>query len=488
MRLFDHRFRDGTPRTLPSGGEVVHADAVVAGLTPNTSLAEKAGLDVDNGTSKGSSPTARVGSTCLESGRGRDVLLWNTWKQVDAARAPIASPGPLMRRTCSDAFRQCPEVEGEPPPILMADPGETIMTPTQQLHGLGQSLWLDNITRRMLDDSTLERLVAEHSITGLTSNPTIFDKAISGGHDYDKSIAKCMAEGQSGEDLFFSVALEDLRRAADLFRPAFDTTGGVDGYASLEVSPLLADNTAASIASAEALHAKGRRDNLFIKIPGTPAGITAIEESIYRGVPINVTLLFSREQYLASAEAPAGHGARGLSMMVVRCWSPSVRRKKPPPRSRPSESSASRCRSSSISSGIATQGARAWASVAAPPFTSMCVAFWRDGSPRNCARTPAALATRRPHFRPTCSRNTWPRRSCSYSTGGLTASACLRRQKPTQCSARSCYLPLHDRRWSKQSRLGRISPADNRSHLEVPKTRLWAGSPPLRSRPPEGPS
>lgn len=177
------------------------------------------------------------------------------------------------------------------------------MNPTQQLHDLGQSIWLDNITRRILDDGTLARYIAEDNVTGLTSNPSIFDKAIAGGSDYDQGVAKLLAQGRKGEDLFFALALQDLTRAADLFKPAFHHSDGVDGFVSLEVSPLLADDTAATIESAAALHAKARRDNLFIKIPGTPAGIPAIEESIYRGVPINVTLLFSREQYLAAAEA-----------------------------------------------------------------------------------------------------------------------------------------------------------------------------------------
>ncbi|MGH8145354.1 MAG: transaldolase [Rhodanobacteraceae bacterium] len=177
------------------------------------------------------------------------------------------------------------------------------MNPTRQLHDLGQSIWLDNITRGILNDGTLAKYIAEHNVTGLTSNPSIFDKAIGGGHDYDDATAALLAEGQQGEDLFFSLALQDLTRAADLFKPAFQASHRVDGFVSLEVSPLLADDTAATIDSAIALHTKAGRDNLFIKIPGTPAGIPAIEESIYRGVPINVTLLFSREQYLAAAEA-----------------------------------------------------------------------------------------------------------------------------------------------------------------------------------------
>jgi len=177
------------------------------------------------------------------------------------------------------------------------------MKPTRQLHDLGQSLWLDNITRGMLDDGTLAQFINDYDVTGLTSNPSIFDKAISGGHDYDDAIASLLSEDEQGEELFFSLALQDLTRATALVKPAFHHSDGVDGFVSLEVSPLLADDTHATIDSAASLHAKARRDNLFIKIPGTPAGIPAIEESIYRGVPINVTLLFSREQYLAAAEA-----------------------------------------------------------------------------------------------------------------------------------------------------------------------------------------
>ena len=194
------------------------------------------------------------------------------------------------------------------------------MNPTQKLHDLGQSLWLDNITRGMLNDGTLANYIANHNVTGLTSNPSIFDKAISGGSDYDDAIAELLAEGQQGEALFFSLALQDLTRAADLFKAAHDASHGVDGFVSLEVSPLLADETGATIDSAVALHDKGRRENLFIKIPGTPAGIPAIEESIYRGVPINVTLLFSREQYIAAAEA----WMRGIERRVAEGKSPNV--------------------------------------------------------------------------------------------------------------------------------------------------------------------
>ncbi|MEO8411294.1 MAG: transaldolase [Propionivibrio sp.] len=176
-------------------------------------------------------------------------------------------------------------------------------TITRQLHELGQRLWVDNITRDMLDDGTLARYIDDFSITGLTSNPTIFDRAIGSGDAYDESIQARIARGESGENLFFNLAIEDLRRAADLFRPIFDATGGVDGWVSLEVSPLLAHDTLKTNQAAARLHAMAERPNLFIKIPGTPEGLPAIEESIFAGIPINVTLLFSREQYLAAAEA-----------------------------------------------------------------------------------------------------------------------------------------------------------------------------------------
>ncbi|HEU4846384.1 MAG TPA: transaldolase [Burkholderiaceae bacterium] len=170
-----------------------------------------------------------------------------------------------------------------------------------KLHEMGQSLWLDNISRAMLDDGTLARYREELAVTGLTSNPTIYQHALAAGALYDDAIAA--ATGLSGEALFFSLALDDLRRAADLFHPDFEASNGVDGWVSLEVSPLLANDTAATIRAAAELHAQAARSNLFIKIPGTPAGLPAIEESVFAGVPINVTLLFSREQYLAASEA-----------------------------------------------------------------------------------------------------------------------------------------------------------------------------------------
>jgi len=177
------------------------------------------------------------------------------------------------------------------------------MNNTRQLHDLGQSLWLDNITRRLLTSGTLSRYIGEFSLTGLTSNPTIFDKAIKEEDLYDDAIGEKTAEGKSGEELFYELALADLVRAADLFRPVHDATGGVDGWVSLELSPLLADDTAGSTKSARQLHARAKRPNLFIKIPGTRHGIAAIEETIFAGVPVNVTLLFSREQYRAAGEA-----------------------------------------------------------------------------------------------------------------------------------------------------------------------------------------
>lgn len=177
------------------------------------------------------------------------------------------------------------------------------MMPTGQLHDLGQNLWLDNITRELLDNGTLRRYVDEFSITGLTSNPTIFDGAIGSGTAYDAGIREKSRAGKSGEPLFIELALEDLRRAADLFRPAFEASNHVDGWVSMELSPLLAGDTAGSVAAARQIYKQADRPNLFVKIPGTPEGVPAIEESIFNGVPINVTLLFSCEQYLAAAEA-----------------------------------------------------------------------------------------------------------------------------------------------------------------------------------------
>jgi transaldolase len=177
------------------------------------------------------------------------------------------------------------------------------MKATQLLHNLGQSLWLDNITRDLLNSGTLKRYIGELSVTGLTSNPTIFDHAIKNSPAYDAAIRDRLAQGKSGEALFFELALEDIIRAADLFRPIFDKTDGVDGWVSLEVSPKLAYDAASTLAAAKELRARAARPNVFIKIPGTKEGLPAIEEAIYAGIPINVTLLFSRDHYVAAADA-----------------------------------------------------------------------------------------------------------------------------------------------------------------------------------------
>ncbi len=177
------------------------------------------------------------------------------------------------------------------------------MKATELLHNLGQSLWLDNITRDLLNSGTLKHYIDELSVTGLTSNPTIFDHAIKNSTAYDAAIRQKLSQGKSGEALFFELALEDITQAADLFRPIYDRTQGVDGWVSLEVSPLLAYDTASTLAAAKDLHRQAGRLNLFIKIPGTKEGLPAIEEAIFAGIPINVTLLFSREQYVAAAEA-----------------------------------------------------------------------------------------------------------------------------------------------------------------------------------------
>jgi len=194
------------------------------------------------------------------------------------------------------------------------------MNTTQRLHDLGQSLWLDNITRTLLTSGTLSRYIGEFSVTGLTSNPTIFDHAIKTAGTYDVAIRKKAEEGKSGEALFFELALEDLTQAADLFRPVHVATGGADGWVSLEVSPMLAEDAAGTVEAAARLHARARRPNLFIKVPGTRAGNLAIEEAIFAGVPINVTLLFSREHYIASAEAYM----RGIERRIAAGLEPKV--------------------------------------------------------------------------------------------------------------------------------------------------------------------
>jgi transaldolase len=198
---------------------------------------------------------------------------------------------------------------------------EENMKPTQQLHNLGQSLWLDNITRALLTSGTLRRYIDDLSVTGLTSNPSIFDVAIKDSNLYDDAIRQKTKEGKSGEVLFFELAIDDLRQAADLFRPVHDRTGGLDGWVSLEVSPLLAYDAASTVNEAVQLHARAQRPNLFIKIPGTSEGRTAIEDAIFAGVPVNVTLLFSSGHYIAAAEAYL----RGIERRIAAGLDPKVR-------------------------------------------------------------------------------------------------------------------------------------------------------------------
>jgi transaldolase len=194
------------------------------------------------------------------------------------------------------------------------------MKATKLLHNLGQSLWLDNITRDLLNSGTLKRYIDELSVTGLTSNPTIFDHAIKNSSAYDDAIIDRLAKGKSGEPLFFELALEDIVRAADLFRPIFDKTNGVDGWVSIEVSPMLAYDAASTLAAAKDLRARAARPNVFIKIPGTKEGVPAIEEAIFAGIPVNVTLLFSREQYIAAADA----FLRGIERRIAAGLKPDV--------------------------------------------------------------------------------------------------------------------------------------------------------------------
>ena len=194
------------------------------------------------------------------------------------------------------------------------------MKATQILHNLGQSIWLDNIRRGLLTGGTLRRYIDELSVTGLTSNPTIFDHAIKNSTDYDAAIRDKLSHGRSGEELFFELALEDITQAADLFRSTYEKTRGVDGWVSLEVSPLLARDAKTTLVEAKDLHGRAGRSNLFIKIPGTREGLPAIEEAVFAGVPVNVTLLFSREQYLAAAEAYM----RGIERRVNKGLTPDV--------------------------------------------------------------------------------------------------------------------------------------------------------------------
>src|SRR5580692_8524861 len=194
------------------------------------------------------------------------------------------------------------------------------MKATQKLHELGQSIWLDNITRDLLTGGTLKRYISELSLTGLTSNPTIFDQAIKNSSAYDSAIRAKLREGKSGETLFFELAIEDLAQAADMFRPVWNRTNGVDGWVSLEVSPLLAYDPTSTATAAKELHDRAKRPNLFIKIPGTKEGLPAIEESIFAGVPVNVTLLFSPEHYVAAAEAYQ----RGIERRIAAGLNPDV--------------------------------------------------------------------------------------------------------------------------------------------------------------------
>src|ERR1700752_1450945 len=194
------------------------------------------------------------------------------------------------------------------------------MKATQLLHNLGQSIWLDNITRDLLDSGMLRRYIDELAVTGLTSNPTIFNQAIKNSSAYGAAIGKKFAQDKSAEEVFFELALEDLTRAADLFRPIYDRTNGVDGWVSLEVSPLLAYDPAKTLAAAKELHARAARRNLLIKIPGTKEGLPAIEEAIFAGIPINVTLLFSSNQYLAAADA----FLRGIERRIEAGLNPNV--------------------------------------------------------------------------------------------------------------------------------------------------------------------
>jgi transaldolase len=198
--------------------------------------------------------------------------------------------------------------------------GGPAVKPTGRLHRLGQSLWLDNITRDLLRSGTLERYLRELSVTGLTSNPTIFEQAIKKSAAYDRTIGELVRQGKASDELFFQLALEDLTEAADLFRPIHARSAGMDGWVSLEVSPLLAHDAAGTLAAAKALHARANRPNLMIKIPGTSAGLTAIEEAIFVGIPVNVTLLFSREQYLLAAEA----FLRGIERRIEQGLAPDV--------------------------------------------------------------------------------------------------------------------------------------------------------------------
>ena len=283
------------------------------------------------------------------------------------------------------------------------------MKATQKLHDLGQSLWLDNITRDLLTSGTLKRYIDELSVTGLTSNPTIFDHAIKNSTAYDAAIRKKLKEGKSGEALFFELALEDITRAADLFRPIYDRTCGVDGWVSLEVSPLLAYDTKTTIAVAKELHARAGRPNLFIKIPGTKEGLPAIEEAIFAGVPVNVTLLFSREHYVAAAEAYL----RGIERRIAAGLKPDVGSVASLFISRWDVAVAGKVPESSDATGSASPSA------SAPTRRTASCSLRRAGSaPSTPARARSGCCWRAPAPRiprpPTsCTSRRWPRRSRS---------------------------------------------------------------------------
>jgi transaldolase len=279
------------------------------------------------------------------------------------------------------------------------------MKATEKLHDLGQSIWLDNITRDLLTRGTLKRYIDEFSVTGLTSNPTIFEHAIKNSGAYDAAIRDGLRAGKSGEELFFELALADLTQAADLFRPVWDRTGGVDGWVSLEVSPLLAHDTAGSLAAARELHARARRPNLLIKIPGTKAGLPAIEEAIFAGVPVNVTLLFSREHYVAAAEA----FLRGIERRIDAGLKPDVGSVASLFISRWDAAVLDKCRrrcapNSASPSPSAPTGRRAPCSARRAGIASTTPAPARNGC---CGPAPAP---RTPRPRTFCTSRTWPRR------------------------------------------------------------------------------
>jgi transaldolase len=237
------------------------------------------------------------------------------WELVESFLAAHFSGAARHRRRVS----KVEAIENQSQTTTRTNTGEQ-MKATRKLHEMGQSLWLDNITRGLLNSGTLQRYIKDLSVTGLTSNPTIFDHAIKNSHDYDDAIQQKLKKGLSGEDLFFDLAIEDLRLAADLFLPIHESTNGVDGWVSLEVSPELAYDTAGTLAAAKALHTRAARPNLFIKIPGTKQGLPAIEEAIFQGYPINVTLLFSADQYVAAAEAYL----RGIERRIAAGLNPDV--------------------------------------------------------------------------------------------------------------------------------------------------------------------